>query len=167
MPFLNLRKFAFFFFSFFQSLHMKGYFERAEVAITAAHGETLSAWIIHAKAISYEIAPHGLITLRITEDKDAVKVKEEPKNDEEKCHAKKEACGEEASMEITDDHVRGIDDKIGENTRDLKVKEELDDDKELDKKEEINTNKEATNDESWTNAVEKMTCGHKSNTNAQ
>ena len=145
---------------------MKGYFEHAHVAITAAHGEALSAWIIHAKAISYEIAAHGLITLRITEDKDVVKVKEEPENeDEEKCDGKEEACAEKATEEMTDDHAREVNDRFGENTRDHKVKEELDDDEELGKKEEVSTDKEAASDESWTDAVEKNTCGRRSNTN--
>ena len=107
---------------------MKGYFEHAHVAITAAHGEGLSAWIINAKAISYEISAHGLITLHITEDKDAVKAKEEPVNDEEKCNGKKEAYAEKASVEIINDDECRTEDRLGENTRDLEVKEQLDDD---------------------------------------
>merc|ERR1719193_1644613 len=55
---------------------MKGSIERAEVAITKGYGKGVNAWIIRAKEIIYEIAPNGLITLRITEEKDVVKVKE-------------------------------------------------------------------------------------------
>jgi len=62
---------------------MKGYFQHAEVAITAPNGEGLSAWIIKAKALhlTYEIEESGVITLRITEEKH-IQVKEEPVDDE-------------------------------------------------------------------------------------
>merc|ERR1719193_2948229 len=55
--------------------------ECSEVAITKGYGgKGLDAWIIRAKEISYEIAPNGLITLCITEEREVAKVKEEQKN---------------------------------------------------------------------------------------
>jgi len=59
---------------------MNGYFEHAQVAITAPHKEGVSSWVIQAKAISYEITDTGLITLRITQEKH-VEVKVEPDDD--------------------------------------------------------------------------------------
>ena len=51
---------------------MHGYFQHAQVAITAPNGEGVSSWIIHAEAISYEITETGVITLRITQEKNSV-----------------------------------------------------------------------------------------------
>ena len=74
---------------------MKGYFENAEVSITAPNGEGMSAWIIHAKALhlSYEWGESGVLTLRIKEDRN-VKVKEEPHDDEQ---------GSKEEEKVTDD----------------------------------------------------------------
>ena len=87
---------------------MKGYFENAQVSITAPNGEGMSAWLIHAKALhlSYEWGENGALTLRITEDRD-VKVKEEPNDDEQ--------VPKEEGAKPTDDgsgvHVQGLHDK--------------------------------------------------------
>ena len=84
---------------------MKGYFENAEVSITAPSGEGISAWIINAKALhlSYEFGKNGVLILRITEDKD-VKVKEEPDDDEQGTA--------EGEPKVTDDesgiHAQGL-----------------------------------------------------------
>merc|ERR1719193_994112 len=88
---------------------MKGSMGSAEVAITKGYGKGVNAWIIRAKEISYEIGPNGLITLRITEEKDVVKVKEGQRGgipEEEK--DKKEECS--AKESVNDDDARGVDD---------------------------------------------------------
>ena len=95
---------------------MKGHFENAEVSITAPNGEGISAWIIHAKALhlSYEIGESGVLTLRITEDKQSVRVKEEPNDDEQEPKDDEQGPKEEGEKSTDDGsipHVQGLYDK--------------------------------------------------------